>query len=89
MYVPLNQLGNLVQDQSVNVHTSQSALQRACTMCNDFHHLLDECLIGRDLPIPAVDEILDNDSYDGVKLYVDLIATGQWWQQLIDWPLLL
>ena len=66
--VPLCQFWDLIEQQGHNVHSSCPLLKVPSTMRNDLDHFLDEALVCRNLPIPAIDEFFHNDSNDSVKL---------------------
>lgn len=53
-------------------------------MCNDLDDLLYKALILSDLPIPSVDEFLDDDCYESIELQIDLIAARQRREQLVN-----
>lgn len=55
-------------------------------MSDDADDFLDESLIRRDLSIPVIYQLFHQDGNDGIELQVDLVATAQRGEQLIDWP---
>ena len=73
----LDQLWDLVQDQTRYVDAAKPLLQCPCAVGDDPHHLFHEALVGGELAVPAVEEVFDDDGDEGVELEVDLVAARE------------
>ena len=86
--MPPHQLGHLVAQQPPPVHPPRAPLEVPRAVRDQVDDLGDERPVRRDLGVPAVDELLDDDGQDGVELEVHIVAARERRQELVERPLL-
>jgi len=75
--VALHDFRYLIKDQGFQINRPQPAFQLRGTMGHNTYHLLHKALIGCNLPIPALNQVLHNNGNNGIQLQVDIVAAGQ------------
>ncbi len=53
-------------------------------MGNDLHNLADKGFVRRDLVVPVLDKLAENDGYESIELQVDIVAAGQRREQVVN-----
>ena len=80
----LDQLRDLIQDQTGHIDAADPLLERARAVRDDPHHLFHQALIGRELAVPAVEELFDGDGDEAVELQIDLVAARERWEERVE-----
>lgn len=70
---------NLVQDEFRNIDATDALLNGTTAVSYDMYDLIREHSIRRDLGVPSVHQIFQNNGYNGVELEVHLVGTRQRW----------
>lgn len=66
--MPIQQVGQLIEEQALHVKLPQPLLQRSRDMGYNLDDLCDKGLVRRDLVVPCLHEVPQYDCYDGVEL---------------------
>jgi hypothetical protein len=74
----------LIEYQAININPPQSLFQCSCGVCNDLYHLFHKHVIRCELSIPCIDEVFEDNCYDGIELYIDLVETRQRREEVLD-----
>lgn len=75
--VTQDELGQLVEQQALEVDTAQSALEGSRAMGDDAHNLGDKLLVGRDASVPALHELAQYDGQQRVQLQIDVVPARE------------
>lgn len=75
---------DLIQEQTLQIHLPPPLLQLTRAVRDDVHQLVDEDMIRRELAVPRIHKVPNDDGDEGVELQVDLIRAGQGGQELLD-----
>lgn len=80
----VEKLRNLVEGQILQVQLAQSLLQRPRAMRDNLYNLGDKRLVGRDVAVPALHKLAQDDGEQGVELEIDVVAACQGREELVD-----
>lgn len=83
-YMRLQKGRDLVQNQLRHVNLPQPLFESTRTMRNHLQQLVDENLIGRDLRVPRVDKLPDDDRNQSIQLIIHVVRARERRQELLQ-----
>lgn len=82
--VLVKQVRELVKEQALYVHLSQSLLQRSRAMCNDGHYFFHEDLVRGNLGVPGLHKVSKHYRNNRIELQIDIVPARQGREQLVE-----